>query len=468
MSTSAHEPHDPTTGPVGRLRELPSVDSVLADPALRDAIDLLPRDEVTEAVRSVVQRSRALLVRGGDAPVDVGDIAELAARSLGSRLQPSLRRVINATGVVVHTNLGRAPVSDATELAMSSVATGYSNLEFDLSSGRRGSRTDHLDGLLCSATGAETGIAVNNNAAALYFALNAHCSGREVMVSRGQSVEIGGGFRIPDVLRMSGARLVDVGTTNRSHASDYADAITENTAAILRVHSSNFRIVGFTAEPSLQELRQVADQAGVMLIDDVGSGCLLDTRQFGLAYEPRPQESVDAGADLVLFSGDKLLGGPQAGLIVGSRQAIDPLRRHPLMRVLRPDKAAIAGLAATLQHYVSGEALDAIPVWRMIAAEMDELHARAVRWRDAVGAGNLELSESPIGGGSLPTETRVTCVWSLADPHPSKLARLLRENDPPLIARVENDSLVLDPRTVLPSEDDFVIDALRRLVGAAS
>ncbi len=453
---------------MARLRALPSVDQVLTDPALRDTVDLLPRAEVTDAVRSVIQRSRALLVRGEDASVDVGELAELAAQSLRGRLQPSLRRVINATGVVVHTNLGRAPVSDTTELAMSSVATGYSNLEFDLNSGLRGSRADHLDGLLRSATGAETGIAVNNNAAALYFALNAHCSGREVIVSRGQAVEIGGGFRIPDVLRMSGARLVEVGTTNRSHASDYADAVTEDTAAILRVHSSNFRIVGFTAEPSLHELRQVADQAGVMLIDDVGSGCLLDTRQFDLAYEPRPQDSIDAGADLVLFSGDKLLGGPQAGIIVGSRQAIDPLRRHPLMRVLRPDKAAIAGLGATLQHYVSGEALDAIPVWRMIAADMDELHERATRWRNAVGAGNLEPSESPIGGGSLPAETRPTCVWSLADSHPTRLARLLRESDPPIVARVEHDRLVLDPRTVLPDEDEYVIEALRRMVGAAS
>ncbi len=472
VSTSAHEPTNPTDNPstdsAARLRALPSVDRVLADPALHDAIDSLPRPEVADAVRSVMQRSRSLLVRGADAPVEAEAIARGAAQALSHRLQPSLRHVINATGVVIHTNLGRAPVSDATELAMASAAAGYSNLEYDLPSGLRGARSDHLDSLLRSATGAEAGFAVNNNAAALYFALNAHCTNREVIVSRGQAVEIGGGFRIPDVLRLSGARLVEVGTTNRSRASDYADAVSERTAAILRVHTSNFRILGFTEEPSLEELRQVADQAGIMLIDDVGSGCLLDTRQFGLTYEPRPQDSIEAGADIVMFSGDKLLGGPQAGIIVGRRQAIDPLKRHPLMRVLRLDKAAIAGLAATLQHYVSQEALEAIPVWRMIAAQMDELHARASRWRNALGAGQLELSESPIGGGSLPAETRETCIWSLAHPHPTQAARLLRENDPPIIARVENDRLVLDPRTVLPGEDEHIVAALRKLVGAAS
>ncbi len=468
MSNTAHQPTDRAA----RLRALPSVDRVLAQPPLADALDRLPRADVTDAVRQAIEDARTALIADRDDPIDAAELARLAADSLTALLRPSLRPVINATGVVIHTNLGRAPVSEAAELAMSRAASGYSNLEYELDAGSRGSRSDHLESLLRAVSGAEAGIAVNNNAAALYFVLNAHGAAHapvnEVIVSRGQAVEIGGGFRIPDVLRQSGARLVEVGATNRTRARDYADAVGERTAAILRVHSSNFRMVGFTEEPSVAELRQVADEAGVLLIDDVGSGCLLDTRQFGLSYEPRPQDSVSAGADLVLFSGDKLLGGPQAGLIVGTRESIDPLRRHPLMRALRLDKAAIAGLAATLHHYVGGEAVEEVPIWRMIAAEVEDLHARAGSWRDALGAGELEPAESPIGGGSLPGETRPTCVWSLANPHPSEAARQLRLNDPPIVARVERDRLVLDPRTVLPGQDADVIDALRGVIGAAS
>ncbi len=464
MTHSAHGATDHRS----KLRSLPSVDRVLADPALAGMLEQLSRRDVTEAVRGVIAESRDALFAARDVPTNPEALARLAAKSLSPLVQPSLRRVINATGVVVHTNLGRAPVSDAAEQAMSRAASGYSNIEYDVESGSRGSRSQHLESLLCAVSGAQAGIAVNNNAAALYFALHAFCAGREVIVSRGQAVEIGGGFRIPDVLRQSGARLIEVGTTNRTRAEDYAEAVSEDTAAILRVHSSNFRIVGFTEEPSLRELRQVADQAGAMLIDDLGSGCLLDTRRFGLSYEPRPQDSAADGADLILFSGDKLLGGPQAGLIVGRSESIDPLRRHPLMRVLRLDKAAIAGLAATLRHYAADEAVEAIPVWRMIAADLDELDARASAWRDAINEGEVESAESPIGGGSLPAETRPTRVLALAHPRPSEAARLLRAHEPPVIARVVSGRLVLDPRTVLPGEDGCVIDALRTVIGAAS
>ena len=465
MSNSAHERADLSD----KLRSLPSVDRVLSEPALGEAAARWPRPQVVEAVREELESARSMLSNGREASVSASEIAESAQRALDEQLRPSLRRVINATGVVIHTNLGRAPVSEAAARAMSEAAGGYSNLEYDLDRGERGSRANHLESLLQALTGAEAGIAVNNNAAALYLAMAAYCNGREVIVSRGQAVEIGGGFRIPDVLRDAGANLVEVGTTNRTRASDYEAALGTDTAAILRVHSSNFRIVGFTEEPSLAELRAVADSNAngvrALLIDDVGSGCLIDTRQFGLAYEPRPQDSIAAGADLVLFSGDKLLGGPQAGLIVGKRSAVDRLRSHPLMRVLRLDKAAIAGLGATLQHYLLGEAVECVPVWRMIGAEAEQLRERAEMWRAAVGAGETESSDSAIGGGSLPAETRPTFVWSLDHPHPAAAARALRGQEIPVIARVEHERLILDPRTVLADEDSAVIEALRQLVG---
>jgi L-seryl-tRNA(Ser) seleniumtransferase len=448
-----------------KLRSLPSVDRVLAEPALSEALSRWPRTQIVDTVRTELNLARSELVNGRDPTLASTAVAEAVQHALERRWQPSLRPVINATGVVIHTNLGRAPVSASAARAMSQAASGYSNLEFDLDQGARGSRANHLESLLQATTGAEAGIAVNNNAAALHFIMAAHCAGREVIVSRGQAVEIGGGFRIPDVLRDAGVILVEVGTTNRTRASDYAAAINERTAAILRVHSSNFRIVGFTEEPSLAELRAVADEHEIMLIDDVGSGCLLDTREFGLAYEPRPQDSVEAGADLVLFSGDKLLGGPQAGLVIGRQEAVDPLRSHPQMRVLRLDKAAIAGLSATLQHYLAGEALSRVPIWRMIAATPSEMQQRASGWRATVGAGDIEPSESPIGGGSLPAETRPTFVWSFEHPHPAVAARELRERETPIIARIEHDRLVLDPRTVLLNEDAAIIAAIQDLVG---
>lgn len=451
-----------------KLRSLPSVDRVLSEGVLCDALDRWPRPHVVEAVRSELDVARSLLVNGRDAPCAANELADLAERMLRGRLQPSLRHVINATGVVIHTNLGRAPLSDAAALAMSAISSSYSNLEFDLEMGTRGSRANHLESNLQAVTGAESGIAVNNNAAALYLTIAGHCSGKEVIVSRGQALEIGGGFRIPDVLRHAGATLVEVGTTNRTRPSDYADAITDQTAAILRVHSSNFRIIGFAEEPTLGQLRRVADEHDILLIDDVGSGCLLDTRDFGLTYEPRPQDSIDAGVDLVLFSGDKLLGGPQAGLVIGSHDAVDPLRRHPLMRVLRLDKSAIAGLAATVQHYLSGEAVSAVPIWRMIAMEPAELQQRAEDWRAALGAGEVERSDSPIGGGSLPAETRPTYIWTLEHPHLTDAARSLRDSETPIIARVERDRLVLDPRTVLPGEDETVLAALQEIVGGVA
>ena len=443
------------------LRALPSVDRVLNHPAVREL--RLPAELITAAVRDELERQRGrlrdrLCEKGAAAPpVELEAVAAAVAADLSATFASSLRGVINATGVVIHTNLGRAPLSDAAIDAMRDAAH-YSNLEFDLATGTRGSRAGHLDQLLRALTGAEAAVVVNNNAAALYLALSAHAQGRGVIVSRGQAVEIGGGFRIPDVLRQSGATLVEVGTTNRTRAADYRNALDDQTAALLRVHTSNFRVIGFTEEAPLDALREVADEGGALLIDDIGSGCLLETRDYGLSHEPQPQESVAAGSDLVLFSGDKLLGGPQCGIIVGREAAVGPLRSHPLMRVLRPDKTTIAALAATLQHYLRGEAATHIPVWKMIAAEPGELRERADSWRASLACGSVVSDQSPIGGGSLPGDTRPTYVLRL--PHP-ELAATLRTGNPPIVARVVDDHLQLDPRTVLPDQESMLLEQLR-------
>ena len=451
------------------MRGLPSVDAVLNEPALADALSRLPRAAVGDAVRAEIAEARRQLRNGGGpAATDAAALAETTAAAVALASERSLRGVVNATGIVIHTNLGRAPLSEAAMAAMAEVSRGYSTLEFDLAAGTRGSRLHHVDWLLRTLTGAEASVVVNNNAAALYLALSAHAVGREVIVSRGEAVEIGGGFRIPDVLRQSGARLMEVGTTNRTRAADYASAAGEDTAALLRVHGSNFRIVGFTESPSLAELRGVADEADALLIDDIGSGCLLDAATFGLAAEPMPQASIAAGSDLVLFSGDKLLGGPQAGVIVGREAAVAPLRRHPLMRALRCDKATLAGLAATLEAYAAGRAVEEIPVWRMIAASETALRARAEQWRDAAGLGEIVRSESAVGGGSLPGETLPTWCWSPGATEPNAAAAALRRADPPVVARVQQGRLLLDPRTVLDGQDEHVASAVRAVCGSAS
>ena len=442
------------------LRSLPSVDRLLSHPRVREL--RLPAAFVADAAREEIERVRAAILAGEMSKageVELDSLASAVAERLTAAFAASLRPVINATGVVIHTNLGRAPLSDAAAAAMRE-ASLYSNLEFDLAGGSRGSRAHHLDAPLRALTGAEAALVVNNNAAALYLALAAHAGDREVIVSRGQAVEIGGGFRIPDVLRQSGAALVEVGATNRTRAADYEAAITGETAALLRVHTSNFRIVGFTEQTPLAELGRIARERDLLLIDDIGSGCLLETRDYGLTHEPTPQESVAAGADLVLFSGDKLLGGPQAGIIVGREAAVAPLRSHPLMRALRPDKTTIAALAATLGHYLRGEAEAQIPVWRMIAAEPDALRERAESWRAQLGRGAVVAGDSPIGGGSLPGETRPTYVLRLPD---AALAQRLRAANPPIIARVVDDGAQLDPRTVLPQQEAALLEALRAL-----
>ncbi len=441
-------------------RALPSVDRILQHPAVAPLRGRYANGRLTEQARAVLERARAGLANSSRSPADLEELAQAVIASIEAVDRPPLRPVINATGVVLHTNLGRAPLSDATRAAMDAAGRSFSNLEYDLAAGRRGSRFDHLGPLVQAVTGAEAGLAVNNNASALLLSLAALATGREVVVSRGQAVEIGGGFRIPDIVRQSGATLVEVGTTNRTRIDDYRGS---RGAALLRIHASNFKIVGFTEQPSLSEMRTVADEEGALLLDDLGSGCLLDTTRYGLSPEPTVQDSLADGADLAFFSGDKLLGGPQAGLIVGRAELVAKIGSHPLARAVRPDKTTIAGLAATLRHYLLGEAETQIPVWRMIAVPLDALDQRATGWRDAIGSGAVIEGRSMIGGGSLPGESLPTRALALTPGDgANRLADRLRTGEPAVVARVEHDSLRLDPRTVDPSEDEAVIGALQR------
>jgi L-seryl-tRNA(Ser) seleniumtransferase len=433
------------------LRELPSVDRLLQDPRLRE----LPRELTLHAAREVLDEARQATLNGGW-PHALDELPSLVAQRVERATQLRLRPVINATGVIIHTNLGRAPLSAAALSAASEAARGYSNLEYDLELGDRGSRHALVTNLLRRLTGAEDALVTNNNAAALLLILTALAQGRQAIISRGQLVEIGGGFRIPDVMRQSGVELVEVGTTNRTYAADYAAAIDEHTALLLRVHASNFLQIGFVHQPTLAELVDVGQQHQRPVVDDLGSGSLLDTARFGLEREPLVQDSVLAGVDLVCFSGDKLLGGPQAGIIVGRASAVASLRKHPLMRAIRPDKLTLASLGATLVHYVRGDAETEVPVWRMLSAPAEALERRA-----RTLAANLEVgvaeTRSTIGGGSLPGQTQPS--WAVA--LPASLAGTLRRASPPVIGRVERDQLLLDLRSVLPEQDALLESAVR-------
>jgi L-seryl-tRNA(Ser) seleniumtransferase len=440
------------------FRNLPAVDALVRDVEQRLNGDALPHDVLVTLARAAIDEARRSIA-AGVAPPSAESLANDVAANARMVARPSLRPVINATGVILQTNLGRTPLSEAALAAMRAVGAGYSNLEFELEAGERGSRSTHLTALLCRLTGAEAALAVNNNAAALYLVLIALAAGREVVVSRGQAVEIGGGFRIPDVLRQSGASLVEVGTTNRTYARDYAAAISERTALLLRVHTSNFRLSGFVHETTLAELASVGRASGVPVLDDLGSGTLLPTAPYGLAPEPTVQESIAAGADLVTFSGDKLLGGPQAGLIIGRAALVEQLKRHPLARALRVDKTTIAALEATLLAYLRGTALDELPVWQMIAARPEHLHARAVRLAERSG-GTVVACESAVGGGSLPGQTLPSFAVAFDSPQPDELARALRLGEPPVVARVNEGRLLLDMRTVLPGQEAALEAAL--------
>ena len=450
------------------FRHLPGLEQWLQTQAVADLVAAYGRPLTVQVLRDVLADAREVIRAGRAEPFAEPELVARAESQLAALVTPTLRPVINATGVIVHTNLGRAPLSRAARRAIQEAAQTYNTLEYDLAAGKRGSRSVHAQGLLARLVGAEAATVVNNNAAAVLLALTALAHGREVIISRGQLIEIGGSFRIPEVMAQSGARLVEVGATNRTHLHDYQRAITAETAAIMVAHHSNFKIVGFTSEPPLAELATLAHEHGLLLLHDLGSGTLLDTSPFGLAHEPTVQESLAGGADVATFSGDKLLGGPQAGLIVGRADLVARIARHPLARAVRPDKLCLAGLSATLLHYLQDEALAEIPIWRMIAAPPETLRRTARRWvgrlRRSGWQAEAVRGESMVGGGSLPGTTLPTWLVALHHPAPSALAAELRAGPMPVIGRIEDDRLLLDPRTVLPEQEQSLLDILQALV----
>lgn len=439
------------------LRGLPAVDKLAAAVEERGGVG---REWALSAARQVLDLRRSGLKNGSDMRGADGIVAAATQRAL-KLSRPSLGRVINATGVVLHTNLGRAPLSAEVAQQVAQIAVGYSTLEFDLETGGRGSRRDHVEGLICELTGAEAAFAVNNNAAAVTLALAATCSGREVVVSRGELVEIGGSFRVPDILRQSGATLIEVGTTNRTRINDYERAIGPNTGAVLRVHQSNFRTVGFTEAVSLDDLHRLAAERGVLLIEDLGSGAIEPIED-----EPTIRESIRAGIDLVCASADKLLGGPQAGIIAGKRAAIEQCATHPLARAVRIDKLQLAALEATLRLYFT-QGPYATPAAKMLHADDEELHDSAVKIAELIGpAASVSVGVSAAGGGTLPIAEfkGAICVVNSTPMSCDDLLMALRERDLPIIARISENRVVIDPRTLLPGESRMVGEAINDIL----
>jgi L-seryl-tRNA(Ser) seleniumtransferase len=448
------------------LRNLPSVDALLQSGAV--LIETYGRPLVVQAIRATLNTLREQIQAGAEVPPNQAILA-FAADRLAGWTKPTLEPVINATGVILHTNLGRAPLSQAAIAAMQMVSQGYSNLEYDLATGKRGSRLLHAEALLQQLTGAEAAVIVNNCASAVLLTLSALASRKSVILARSQLVEIGGGFRIPDVMKQSGAELVEIGTTNKIRLEDYEQALlgfsTPATQPILmRVHRSNFKLTGFTSEPEPAEIAGLAHRQGTLLIDDLGSGTLIDVTPYGLSYEPTVQASLAAGADILLFSGDKLLGGPQAGIILGRAELLGKIKRHPLARALRADKLCLAALNATLLHYLKDEAVREIPIWRMISQTSGNLRDRAEAWQREIGCGEVVSAESTVGGGSLPGESLPTFVLSLAVQSPDAFLARLRGLAVPVVARAADGRVLLDPRTVLPGQDGQLVQALKFLL----
>jgi len=449
------------------LRKIPKVDELLAAPEVKELLRVHPSEVVRQGIRNGLERLRQAILQAGKAE-DIQEerfalphLLPLFEQEIAKQVSPHLRRAINATGVVIHTNLGRSPLSEQALKNFVEVARGYSNLEYDLAQGARGSRYAHVEEILLRLSKAEGGMVVNNNAGAVLLALNTMAAGREVIVSRGELVEIGGAFRIPDVMARSGAILKEVGTTNRTHLRDYEEAIHSTTGLLLKVHTSNYRVVGFTSEVTVEELVQLGKRYNLPVMNDLGSGCFIDLSAYGLAKEPTVQEAIQAGADVVTFSGDKLLGGPQAGIILGNKELMDTIKANPLSRALRIDKLTLAALESTLIAYLSeGQAIREIPTLRMLTIPLEELRKRARRLQRLIkqetGKATVEMirEQSQVGGGALPLQAVPT--WALAiKPLKATAGALeaeLRNLEPPIVARIVDDRLILDLRTIQADE----------------
>ena len=458
-------------------RSIPKVDVLLESQTIQEMIERYSRDSVMEAIRAEMDNLRAF-IGGCDEEDKAQEQIALLVSHIGDAVEkmhtPNMKKVINGTGTILHTNLGRAPISREHMKKAFDIVTGYSNLEYNLEEGRRGERYSHVEKLLCKITGAEAAMAVNNNASSVLLILSSLAKGGEVIVSRGELIEIGGKFRIPDVMTQSGATLVEVGTTNKTHVSDYEENITEETKALLKVHTSNYKIVGFTESVGIDELMPIAKEHGIPVIEDLGSGVLIDLSKYGLTYEPTVQESVAKGADVVCFSGDKLFGGPQAGIIVGKKKYIDMMKKNQLTRALRIDKFTAAALELVLQEYLSEEqAVQHIPVLRMITEPLDEVArrarslARTIRSTDIPAKVDVVSCESQIGGGSLPMERIPSMAVAIRPKHESvaALEDQMRHLTVPMIPRTVNDTIMLDVRTVETEDFKLIAAELQELLG---
>ena len=455
------------------FRQIPAVDQLLLRPIIASWVEHTSREFVVSEIQKLLQTIRDS-IRSGSMPaadINPGYVESALVERLQIRLRPNLRTVINATGVILHTNLGRAPLSAAAQESLSAFSVNYTNLEYEILTGQRSHRDKLLESLMQEVLGCEAATVVNNNAAAVFLILHTLALGREVIVSRSELVEIGGSFRIPDIMARSGAILREVGTTNKTRVQDFRDAIGPNTALLLRVHPSNFRMLGFTERPELKDLVDLSHNSGIPLAEDIGSGCLLDLRPYGIADEPVVQESLAAGVDLISFSGDKLLGGPQAGIIAGARKLVDPIRKNPLMRTYRVEKLIYGALEATITSYRSGRAAAEIPVVRMIAMTGKELGLRARNFsrklRTDLGKDirvRLIPGNSVVGGGSCPECRLPTTLIALDSERarPNMIESRLRSQDPPIILRLEEDQVLVDLRTVFPAQERALIDGLRQ------
>jgi len=458
------------------LRQIPSVDQLLLLPRMKAKAEAYSRQVLVRVIREVLGEIRLKILQGeeamlGNMEINGENLLPLIERRLDKQEQPSLRRVINATGVILHTNLGRAPLSEEALAQIQETAGAYSTLEIDLQTGERGSRYQHIEDLLKQLTGAEAALVVNNNAAAVLLALNTLAKGKEVIISRGQLVEIGGAFRVPEVMEQSGALLREVGATNKTYLRDYEKAINEETALLLKVHTSNYRILGFTAETDLEELVELGKKYCLPVLDDLGSGVLIDLEGYNLAGEPTVENRIRTGVDVVTFSGDKLLGGPQAGVIVGKAQYINKMKKNPLTRALRIDKLSLAALEATLRAYLNPEkALQTLPFWQMLRLSLPDLQKKAeeiARQLETMVEGQVKLEDgaSCAGGGSLPLEEFATCLISFTPQVGSieEWEEKLRHNNPPIFTRVQKGKILLDPRTIRAKEEEEIYQAFGKI-----